>query len=312
MNVTNVEVLRQLREVTLRIFRTHSLEEMRTMIFKELPSLCDVQSISIQSQSPAVQKGVYAVALSGEIECHLCFYKNQVFSKGNKKFLTQVAKAIHINFQKIETHDQLCSLKEQWKSAFNAISKPICLTDENFFILSTNKAFMKQISTYNKPPKNIYGKDCFSVFFGSPLVDEEQAQLLQTKIFKKIPHLESTFELHCQSFLKERGGVIRLIIFTDRTQQMDMERKISRLSDKAEMGIIASSIAHELNNPLGGIQALLQVSSVQNPQTQIKIKEILLAVQRCQKIVSHLLNSHSIKEFSHIPEVQPLEDTASP
>ena len=307
MSVANVEFLRQLRKVTLHIFRTHSLEQMRSLISKELPSLCGVQSISIKKAPPSTQKGMLSVALDSDSLCYICFYKNQSFSREDKKFLTQITKALDMNFQKIKTHDQLCSLKKQWKSTFNAIPKPICLTDENFVILSTNKAFMKQISVYSKPPKNIYGKDCFSVFCGSELSDKEKKQLLQTKIFKEIPHLKCTFELHCQSFArhKEWGGIIRLVIFKDRTQQMEMEQKISHLSDKAEMGIIASSIAHELNNPLSGIKALLQVSSVQDKQIQIKMEEMLLAIERCQKIVQHLLIPHFNKEFSHIPEVQP-------
>ena len=303
---TKVEILKKLRQVTLHVFRAHSIDQMRSMIKEELPRLCEVDSISIHPQTSTPSKELYIVSL--EPDYHLYFKKNQGFSAEDKKFLNQVSKAIKVNFQKIGTHDQLCSLKEQWKSTFNAIPKPICLTDENFLILSTNRAFMKQISTYDKPPKNIYRSDCFSVFFGSPIPEEEKNQLLKKKIFKETLNPKSTFELHCQSFQK-RGGEVRLIIFTDRTQQIEMERKISRLSDQAEMGIIASSIAHELNNPLGGIQALLQISSATDSKTKDKISEMLYAVKRCQKIVQHLLGSKPQEDSSLHLEVRPTENT---
>ena len=309
MSVSKVEMLHQLRKVTLSIFRTHSMKEMRALIVQELPQLCGVKSISIQEKLSNSQKGTFSVALSSDPVCYILFQRSQPFSQEDKKFLTQISKAVDMNFQKIEKQDQLCFLKEQWKSTFNAIPKPICLTDENFMILSTNKAFMKQISTYDKPPKNIYGKDCFSVFCGSCFSEEEQKKLLKSKIFKKIPHLKSTFEFHCQSFVRHKdwGGVIRLVIFTNRAQQMEMERKVSRLSDQAEMGIIASSIAHELNNPLAGIQALLQVSSVKDLHLQKTMEEMILAVHRCQNIVKHLLTSH-YPSPSTLPEVPSVED----
>ena len=291
-----IHELRQLRNIKLKIFQIHSIKNMFFFITHTLPKLCGIDVISIQPLTKSQNKKNYTIPLTSLPGHCLCFSKKCPYQKGEKKFLNHLAESIDSNLKKIETWKRLQSLKEEWKSTFNAIPQPICLTDQDFNILSTNQAFLKHT---HQTKNSIHRKNCFNVFFGKSLSPKEEKSLLKSSILK--PCLKKKiFELRCQTLKHNRKGSIQIIIFTDRTKKIQMEKKISRLADSAEMGIITSSIAHELNNPLAGIQALLQItqtntSSSEDLRLHIKEKtsEMLSAVQRCQQIVYQLLKHHS-------------------
>ena len=293
-----IHELRKLRNIKLQIFQIQSLKKMRFFITNTLPKLCSVNDISIQKMENSKNKKNYLIPLTSLSEHCLCFSKIYPYKKGEKKFLKSIAESIDSNLKKIETWEMLQSLKEEWKAAFNAIPQPICLTDQDFNILSTNQAFLQHTE---QEKINIHRKNCFTIFFGSALSLKEEKSLLKSSILKSCPQKKMIFEIRHQTLKHNRKG-FQIIIFTDRTEKIQMEKKISRLEDSAEMGIITSSIAHELNNPLAGIQALLQITSqedlLSSPRQQKfnikeKTNEMLSAVQRCQKIVRQLLQHHS-------------------
>lgn len=293
-----IHELKKLRNIKLKIFQIHSIKNMHFFITNTLPKLCNIDNISIQHIQNSAKKGGYFTPLNSVPEHFLCFSKKSAYKKGEKRFLRHISESIDSNLQKIETWERLQSLKEEWKSTFNAIPQPICLTDQDFNILSTNKAFLRHTGQMKN---NIHRKNCFAIFFGKALSTQEEKSLLKSSILKSCTQKNMIFELRCQTLKHNRKGSIQIIIFTDRTEKIQMEKKISRMADSAEMGIITSSIAHELNNPLAGIQALLQIAQQEPPSSihqqrllaKEQISEMLSAVQRCQQIIYQLLKHHS-------------------
>jgi len=291
-----VHELKKLRNIKLKIFQTHSIKNMHFFITNTLPRLCSIDNISIQHIQNSTTKGDYFTSLTSLPGHFLCFSKKSAYKKGEKRFLRHISESIDSNLKKIETWERLQSLKEEWKSTFNAIPQPICLTDQDFNILSTNKAFLQHTGQMKN---NIHRKNCFAIFFGTTLSVQEEKSLLKSSILKSCAQKNMIFELRCQTLKHNRKGSIQIIIFTDRTEKIQMEKKISFLADSAEMGIITSSIAHELNNPLAGIQALLQIAQQESSTNQQKLRikeqvsEMLSAVQRCQQIIHQLLKHHS-------------------
>ncbi|MNL11020.1 Sporulation kinase A [compost metagenome] len=79
-----------------------------------------------------------------------------------------------------------------------------------------------------------------------------------------------------------------------------MERQILESAKMAELGTIGSSIAHELNNPLGGILSFTQLIKMDmKPDHPLypDIVEMEAGVQRCKEIVQNLLG------FTRTPNV---------
>jgi signal transduction histidine kinase len=79
-----------------------------------------------------------------------------------------------------------------------------------------------------------------------------------------------------------------------------MERQILESAKMAELGTIGSSIAHELNNPLGGILSFAQLIKMDmkpDHPLYVDIVEMEAGVQRCKEIVQNLLG------FTRTPNV---------
>src|SRR6185312_3827248 len=96
----------------------------------------------------------------------------------------------------------------------------------------------------------------------------------------------------------------QLVLLRDITDEIRYERRILEASKLAELGTIGSSIAHELNNPLGGMLSFLQLILMdlkKNEPYYSEIKEMEQAVLRCRDIVQNLLSfarKQDIGEFS--------------
>ena len=301
---TEILFMKKLRQARLRVFQAQSLKELKDLIQHILPEICQVESLSL-SKRPFLKKNGYrfSVPLSSITPYFISFRKHSVYSANEKKFLRKIAHSIDLALKRMETYSQLQLLKNQWKAAFNAIKKPICLTDHQFHILTSNAVFLEQVQ---QTKSQVFRKNCFSVFFGLPLNPVECQSLKKSKILKSTKD-SSIFEIYSQSFLREKkGSTVHFVMFTDMSRKIEMEKKISNLKESAELGIITGSIAHDLNNPLAGIQTLLEISSNGDPQ----VSEMLSAVHRCQSIVKKLLNVHSPQELlsiSQIPKDKSLE-----
>ena len=303
--MNEIPQISRLKRVRLKILQVHSMDKLKALIENHLADWCGVDSVSVQEKIRA-KKGIFQCSLPGLSPHLLIFKKARGFSLEEKKFLRQIGQTISMNLKRIHTYNQLQLLKKQWKSTFNAIEKPICLTDGDFNILSTNQSFLKQTG---RSKAELYKKNCFLMFFGMSLDREETARLFKSKILKSLPQKNCVFEIHLQSFVKEKkDGAIRLVIFTDMTKKIKMEKELAHLQDSAQMGIIASSIAHELNNPLAGMQALLELAQAEKDGSG-EIGEMLLAVRRCQNIIFQLLKSRSIPDLLQISKDKSLEIT---
>lgn len=302
-----VEWMRRSRQVRFEIFKIQSIPQLQEFIRESLPTLCGVNSISIQNKIISKKSSKksfkmnykYQYPLKDQKDVCIIFKKSSPFETKERSFLRQIAQAIESILGKIDRAHKLQVFKRQWKSTFDAIQKPICVTDGDFNILSSNKSFLMKVK---KEKLSIFRKNCFETFFNMPLTEKEEQDLLRKNIIKLSNKEKLIYEVGCQSFVKtENAGSseIRLILFTDRTQKIEMEKKMEAMRESEEMGIITSSIAHDLSNPLSGIQVLLDLSLAEENKAQVdeRIKEMLSAVKSCQQIIEQLLRPDSIQDL---------------
>ena len=199
--------------------------------------------------------------------------------------------------------------KNQWDLVFDSFYRALCITDDKFQMLRTNKVFRRLTG---RKKAEIAGKDVFSVFsipVNPPPLRQRAVTWIASSPSGPSP-LSLEFSMKTVFLINERLTV-RLFLVKDVTEEIKMERKIASQARSKELGLIKSSMAHELNNPIAGMKALLTVieSGLSDTSVEPLLKDMHSAVNRCQEIITRL---HSAAAGSSIIEASDNNEDKNP
>lgn len=211
------------------------------------------------------------------------------FSKEESNFLNRVAEAVALALDRIQKLKESEDLKEQWEATFNSMSDPVVMIDTNYDIIQSNRALP---SHSGDTEKDLSSRKCYKVLYNrdEPCPGCQRGSNFRVQSKDLVPR---TFEVYSQSLsLDSEKPPVFVNLYHDVTHQLKMEKQILESAKMAELGTIGSSIAHELNNPLGGILSFTQLIKMDmDPQHPLyaDIAEMEEGVQRCKEIVQNLL-----------------------
>jgi signal transduction histidine kinase len=231
------------------------------------------------------------------------------FSADEVDFLHEISEALGLALSRLHKLEQAEMVKAQWQATFDAIPHPLCLTADDGEILKLNRAFQLACDSANF--RSLIGKNCFRVFFGAdfiaPVPLNDGFTFRASRPGARENFEGEHFEVTGQSFgMSVDGRAVRLVLLRSITEEMRFERRILEASKLAELGTIGSSIAHELNNPLGGMLSFLQLILLDLKKDAPLYKEIKAmesAVLRCRDIVQNLLSfarKQDLGEFAKV------------
>ncbi len=229
---------------------------------------------------------VFSAPLFRDLELlgHIYFGRDHAkpFTNDEDDFLLQISDAVGLAMDRLMALDALEELKQEWDSTFDSITEPVSLVDAQYNIVRANLAYSKKAGL---ALNQLIGKKCHQVLFqkNSPCVG---------------CRLGATFELDEKKYAVS-SHLVNLdkkdayaMLYRDVSQEQRIQRQILESSKMAEIGTIGSSIAHEINNPLGGMLAFLQIlKSEIKPGDKIydDVVEMEKAATRCKTIVENLL-----------------------
>jgi len=189
-------------------------------------------------------------------------------------------------------------LKRQWMATIDALVDPLMIVSKDYRITKANLAMAR---TAGADVKEIVGKRCHEVFAGRQTPCKgctmQQAAGSGTSTTFTLEHIgegDSYFEVTSQPLFDGSGnseGVVQ--VYRDRTAAKKMQEQLAQQDKLASIGLLAGGVAHEINNPLGGIlifsQMLLREMAKDSPHYP-DVVEIEAATQRCKAIVESLLD----------------------
>ncbi len=307
--------LEALHNALLGIHRAATILQMEQSLNEVLGASMNVLGVKVRFANQSLMSDRGGNSLVIDIPSGKSAMKGQVlFAKGGGKkftpaevdFLQELTEALGLALQRLHKLDEAKTFKAQWQATFDAIPHPLCITTGDFEILKMNLAFQQacHISSFNK----LIGKNCFEAFFGdefhppaemtSPLnFRNARTGLRQTEHFEVISE---------KMGLTHDNEQVQLVLLRSITEEVRFERRIFEGSKLAELGTIGSSIAHELNNPLGGMLSFLQLILMDvKPGDDLfsEIKGMEQGVLRCRDIVLNLLSFARKHDLSDVTEI---------
>lgn len=297
-NTTAETRLKVLKKTLVQIYQASSVSEIEHGITEALKEEFHISWVNIRrpTQSNFSQKktdlNYYKVSLkSGKKDFgHLLFFRDsdEQFTKQDKKFLTQVAEAVSLSIERTFQYQKGQELQRQWEATFDAILDPICLTDENYNILRVNARFKQKTAV----TKNPHGKKCYKILFDreEPCPGCKRGELFQLRNPSRKRQSE-VFDVYSHN-LGSSGKALYFQMYRDITQDLNLQRQVIETAKMAELGTISSSIAHELNNPIGGMLNFVQLMKMDLTGEE-SFYEDLIEIEKgaikCKTIVKNLL-----------------------
>ena len=198
----------------------------------------------------------------------------------------------------------LTQAKAEWLRTVDAIGEPLTLISTAYEVQRANITLSERTGI---PIRRMKGRRCWETVMGGEL----QGPCLGCPV----PRCLKTGEPHEGEVIDQETGAVWVVraypvpvegsesgdpsavtsvvcSYRDVTEERDLQARLIQSEKMAAVGTLAGGVAHEINNPMGGILAfsqLLMRDQALDDDAKAYVQEIEESAQRCRKIVQGLL-----------------------
>lgn len=221
----------------------------------------------------------------------------KIFVRDDVIKLKEISSSIYLAIERLITTNYMQQGLQQWEETFNAINEPLFILSKDYRIIRANKAIERYI---NESISYILGKKCYNVFKKTDSICDKCLikRVIETGnscSFEYVPCFSNN-NIYGSAYpvLDKEGDITSIIQYNnDKTSEFGLYKQLIQSEKLAAIGLLASNIAHEINNPLGGVLAYSQILlSEADPNSLLytDLKDIESACNRCKKIIFNLLD----------------------
>jgi two-component system, NtrC family, sensor kinase len=188
--------------------------------------------------------------------------------------------------RKLESRSRdLVRASNEWRACFDAIRDPLAILRDGCEVVRANREFAARANLELKQLPGARCRDgrfgdlpCGHAIRGGGELGGEQAFTVAGRVWV------------VRSFPSGNGGAV--LIYKDVTVERTVQRRLRQTEKMAAVGQLAGGVAHEINNPLGGILAFSQIMSRDVGRSAEDVEQLEMISQaaiRAKRIVESLL-----------------------
>ncbi|MBM4307458.1 MAG: PAS domain S-box protein [Deltaproteobacteria bacterium] len=182
--------------------------------------------------------------------------------------------------------------KRNLEAIFDGIGDQLSIQSPDFEVLRVNKAVIERHSTTFQ---DLIGKKCYEAYYqktspceGCPLLVTVETKQPASAILK-FPEAERVQQIFSYPVSDEKDNFLYLIEYVkDITEEQKLQEQLIQSEKLAGIGILASGVAHEINNPLSGIIGMAEIALEEEDPS--KKKDYLMDILTCGQRIGEIVN----------------------
>ncbi len=196
--------------------------------------------------------------------------------------------------------------KRNLEAIFDGIRDELSLQAPDYEILRVNKAVTQN---HRRTYQELIGRKCYEAYYQRSFPCERCPVSVTVETKKptssviKSPDRDTIHRIFSYPILDEKGNLLSVIEYVkDITEEQRLQDQLIQSEKLAGIGILASGVTHEINNPLSGIIGMAEVALEEEDPCKHKeyLKDILNCAQRIGEIVKGL------KSYSRVAKKEDL------
>ena len=181
--------------------------------------------------------------------------------------------------------------KRNLEAIFDGIQDQLSIQTPDYRIFRVNRAVTEQ---YKTSFEELIGRKCYEVYFKRSLPCENCpiSVTLETKqptsSIMKLSEGNTTLQIFSYPILDEKGNLLSVIEYMkDITEEQRLQEQLIQSEKLAGIGILASGVAHEINNPLSGIIGMTEVALEEEDIS--KSRSYLMDIMNCAERIGEIV-----------------------
>ncbi len=190
---------------------------------------------------------------------------------------------------------ELVESKRKLEGLFHGITDLISVQDGNYNIIMANDAATHILQS---SPEDIVGKKCYELYCNEEGPCEScpvrKSKQTNEPAYSEVRHHGEILHLYTYPILNERGDLESVIEFGKIvTKEKVLEEQLIQSAKLASLGELASTVAHEVRNPLAGIKTGVQFIEKrvkEQDEANEVYRMILTEIDRLEEVVDKFLS----------------------